>query len=364
MAGKTFLFPVDEHNARVAEAYRKRGYDADESASAARWCGLAAWHGIKTHGALKALHLDDLIGSKVGGAVPGARIDEIETPFAAVRKWNSNKKLGQPVAEAAMDTCMKLADQYGVGVVAVDNAFHYLWGGGYVMEAAKKGYLAYTCCTAGLAEVVPFMGRYPTLGTNPHSWGLPTTESAGFPIVIDWATSAIAMGRVQQLKREGQLLPPDCAVDRDGAPTTDPDQVAALLPFGAHKGYGLGLLIELYGAFMGGSLPTLRGRLRDGGSEKRTMSFLFQAIHPDALGAGVFADRDALNRNVAAVIRDILGHGNSNAILPGQIEHEAAKRSEKHGGLLFTDKEMQEFATLFGEAGIDFDPSAYRTVVI
>jgi LDH2 family malate/lactate/ureidoglycolate dehydrogenase len=24
-----------------------------------------------------------------------------------------------------MDTCMKLADEYGIGVVMVDNAFHY-----------------------------------------------------------------------------------------------------------------------------------------------------------------------------------------------------------------------------------------------
>ena len=72
-----------------------------------------------------------------------------------------------------------------------------------------------------LAEVVPFGGKFPTLGTNPHSWGFPTTEAVGYPIVIDWATSVIAMGRVQVLKREGKMLPPDAAVDKDGNPTTD-----------------------------------------------------------------------------------------------------------------------------------------------
>ena len=84
------------------------------------------------------------------------------------------------------------------------------------MEAAQKGYIAYTNCTASLAEVVPFKGAFPTLGTNPHSWGFPTTEAVGFPIVIDWATSVIAMGRVQQLKREGKQLPPNAAVDKIG----------------------------------------------------------------------------------------------------------------------------------------------------
>lgn len=135
-----------------------------------------------------------------------------------------------------MDRAIELADQYGIGQVSIDNAFHYLWGGGYVMEAAKRGYIAYTNCTASLAEVVPYMGKFPTLGTNPHSWGFPTQEACGFPIVIDWATSVIAMGRVQQFKREGKPLPPDAAVDKDGKVTTDPNQVTSFIPFGAHKG--------------------------------------------------------------------------------------------------------------------------------
>ena len=125
---------------------------------------------------------------------------------------------------------MELADKYGVGQVSVDNAFHYLWGGGYVMEAAERGYFAYTNCTSALAEVVPFGGKFPTLGTNPHSWGIPSTEANGFPIVMDWATSTVAMGRVQTLKREGKTLPPGAAVDANGQPTNDPNQVAGDVP--------------------------------------------------------------------------------------------------------------------------------------
>merc|ERR1712172_402706 len=97
---------------------------------------------------------------------------------------------------------------------------------------------------AALTEVVPPGGQTPTLGTNPHSWGFPTTEACGFPIVIDWATSVIAMGRVQQMVREGKPIPPNCAIDKDGKMTTDPNEVVALIPFGAHKGYGLALIEE------------------------------------------------------------------------------------------------------------------------
>src|SRR5690348_4185457 len=194
----TFVMPVEMHNAIVAAAYRARGYSADEAAAAARVGAEAARHGIKTHNAIKALHLDEHFGSKAGGCRPGATIEKLPSRYKAVARWNANRKLGQATALAAMDECMRLADEFGVGVVAVDNAFHYLWGGGYVIEAARKGYIAYTCCTAALAEVVPFGGRYPTLGTNPHSWGFPTMEAVGFPICIDWATSVVAMGRVQQ----------------------------------------------------------------------------------------------------------------------------------------------------------------------
>ena len=204
-----------------------------------------------------------------------------------------------------MDAAIALADRYGVGTVSVDNAFHYLWGGGYVMDAARRGYIAYTQCTAALAEVVPFGGKFPTLGTNPHSWGFPTTAAVGFPIVIDWATSVIAMGRVQQLKREGLPLPPMAALDRNGSPTTDPNEAVSLLPFGAHKGYGLSLINELVGAFIGGSLPTLRSRWEREPEEKHTCAFFFQVIHPDALSAGAFAKGRDQAGNVKAVIDEM-----------------------------------------------------------
>ena len=66
-----------------------------------------AGNGIKTHGGLKALHLDEIIGSKVGGAVPKAKIKKIQSKFAAVEKWDAQKKLGQPVAHEAMTPLLR-----------------------------------------------------------------------------------------------------------------------------------------------------------------------------------------------------------------------------------------------------------------
>ncbi len=347
------IIPESDHDALVTAAYRKRGFSESESADAARVCAMAAAHGIRTHNGLKALHLDDHLGSGAGGCVPGAEIEDV-TPagrFAASRIWNAHRKLGQSTALAAMEECIRLADEFGIGQVSVDNAFHYLWGGGYVMDAAKRGYIAYTNCTAALAEVVPFGGKFPTLGTNPHSWGFPTVAAVGFPIVVDWATSTVAMGRVQQLKREGKTLPPLAAVDAEGEPTTDPNAVAALLPFGAHKGYGLSLINEIVAGFIGGSLPTLRSRPVPEG-EKRTPNFYFQVIHPDAINSGCFARGRDQAANVKAVIDDILGHGNESCMLPGQPEARFAVKTVEAGGLLFTAAEVAEFNALAGDLGV------------
>lgn len=322
----------------------------------------AAWHGIRTHNALKALHLDELLGSGTGGCQPGATIEIVPSGFEASQIWNAHRKMGQAVAYEAMDTCKKLADRFGLGMVSVDNAFHYLWGGGYVMEAAREGYIAYTNCTSAMAEVVPFMGRNPTLGTNPHSWGFPTTEAVGFPIVIDWATSVIAMGRVQQLARENQPLPPNAAIDAQGHPTTDAAQAAALLPFGGHKGYGLSLINELVAALIGGSLPSIRGRPHEEG-EKNSTCFFFQVIHPDALSAGAFVGGRGQKENVKAVIENILGPGNEKCLLPGQIEANGAARSQKNNALLFTEAEIGEFNEIAAHCGAppwnlqDFKPA-------
>lgn len=346
-----YVVPEAQHNALVAAAYKHRGYTVAESVAGARFCAEASRHGIRTHNGLKALHLDHFLGSGAGGCVPGAEIEVVKTRFPGAAVWNANRKLGQATGYAAIEEAIRLADQYGVGMVSVDNAFHYLWGGGYVMDAAKRGYIAYTNCTAALAEVVPFGGKFPTLGTNPHSWGFPTTDALGYPIVIDWATSVIAMGRVQQLAREGKQLPPNAAVDEAGQPTTDPNKAKYLIPFGAHKGYGMALIDEIVGAFIGGSLPTLRNRWSQVGDDKGTCTFFFQVWHPDAMNAGDFAKGRSQSENVKAVLADILGHGNESCMLPGQLEAQAAARSAKNGGLLFSEAEVAAFNEVATEAG-------------
>ena len=106
-----FIVPALQHNDLVKQAYVHRGYTDTEAEQAAHFCELAATHGIRTHNAIKALHLDHLFGSGTGGCVPDAEIKKIDSRFEASEIWDAQLKLGQSVAFEAMDRAMELADK-------------------------------------------------------------------------------------------------------------------------------------------------------------------------------------------------------------------------------------------------------------
>jgi L-2-hydroxycarboxylate dehydrogenase (NAD+) len=103
--------------------------------------------------------------------------------------------------------------------------------------------------------------------------------------------------------------------------------------------------------FIGGSLPTIRNRWDQAAGDRGTCCFYFQVIHPDAINGGAFAKGRNQQQNVAAVIADVLGHGNEKSMLPGQLEADWAKKTAAAGGLLFSKAEVDAFNELATEAG-------------
>ncbi|MFW6033021.1 MAG: lactate dehydrogenase, partial [Phycisphaeraceae bacterium] len=97
----SYVLPIETHREIVEKAYQQRGFNQEEASAAAECAKLAAWYGIKTHNAIKALHLDELFGSgneKSPGCVPNAAIAKLPSRFAARERWDANRKLGQAVA--------------------------------------------------------------------------------------------------------------------------------------------------------------------------------------------------------------------------------------------------------------------------
>ena len=94
-----YVVPQESHDSLVRSVFEHRGFHPEESSAAATFAAYATKHGIRTHNALKALHLDELFGSTVGGCTPGATIDVKESRFDACQTWNANKKLGQKLQQ-------------------------------------------------------------------------------------------------------------------------------------------------------------------------------------------------------------------------------------------------------------------------
>lgn len=170
---------------------------------------------------------------------------------------NADQGVGQAMAFRAMECGIAHAREHGSAIVALQNSYHI----------GRIGHWAEQCAAAGLVSihfanvisapmVVPFGGTKPRLSTNPFAAGFPRADGKP-PIVVDFATSKYALGKVRVARNKGVPVPEGTLIDVDGHPTNDPNVMfsepyGALLPFGEHKGSGLSLACELLGAALAG----------------------------------------------------------------------------------------------------------------
>src|ERR1700760_4491403 len=109
--------------------------------------------------------------------------------------------------------------------------------------------------------VAPFRGREGRFLTNPVCIAIPGTAS-NEPILLDFATSRVAMGKVRVAHKAGKKMLDGPLLDHEGKPTTNPavmytEPKGVVLPFGEHKGSGLALVCELLaGAIVGSATVT------------------------------------------------------------------------------------------------------------
>ena len=198
--------------------------------------------------------------------------------------------------------------------------------------AAGMASLHFVNATGIPLRVVPHGGRDGRGTTNPIAMGIPV--AGGEPVILDFATSAIAEGKVRVARNKGVAIPPDCLVDADGHPTTDPNELYAdppgnLVPFGGavtgHKGGALWLMCDLLaGAFTGGGCCAARGHVA-----------LFQrhAVDRDR-AAGVRRcgrDRPEIERYLGFVKSSRPREPGGEVLLPGEPERRARAERSKAG---------------------------------
>jgi hydroxycarboxylate dehydrogenase B len=237
---------------RIGRAiFQAAGSSAEEAGKVATRLVDANLTGHDSHGVIRiAQYLDEV---RKGTLVPNRQALLVrETDVIAV--FDGQFGYGQIVAEQAVTAAIVKARRHGIALAALRRAGHLGRLGDWAELAAVGGLVSLHFVNAiGLAlRVVPHGGRDGRGTTNPIAIGIPVAD--GPPVVLDFATAAIAEGKVRVARNKGVEVPPECLLDADGRPTTDPralyaDPPGNLLPFGGavtgHKGGGLWLLTDL-----------------------------------------------------------------------------------------------------------------------
>ncbi|MGP9574520.1 Ldh family oxidoreductase [Halomonas sp. H2] len=256
--------------------------------------------GTDSHGLRLLPHyLQALKGGRINGT-PNIRFHQ---RLAATGFLDADDGLGHLAGYAAMEHAMAMAEEVGIGAVAVGNSSHFGAAGCYALAAAQRGYLGMAFCNSD-PFVLLHEGAKPFHGTNPIAFAAPVAGEA--PYLLDMATSSVPWNRVQQYGAIGRELPDQVAADASGKVSRDPSEIAALLPLGGNgfgfKGAGLGGMVEILSSMLSGMQHGFK-LLPMGGpdmSTPRGVGHFFLVMKPDA-----FVDEGTFARGLAEYLADL-----------------------------------------------------------
>jgi uncharacterized oxidoreductase len=292
--------------------------------------------GHDSHGVLRLTLYADWV--RKGLIVPGLE-PRLLSEVGATARIEGDWCWGAVGGKYATEKAIALARAYGVAAVTLDHCAHIGRLGSYTEWMAEAG-MAGIATTNHMASVAAYGGRDRVLGTNPWAMASPRQDDAA-PIVVDFATSGVAEGKLRVARAKGESVPLGYIVDRDGTPSTQPADFysgGALLPFGGHKGYGLSLMADILGGLLSGA---------GSGSDKEfagANGTLFLAID-----IARFVPLDwfkAQSESIAERIHaSAPAQGFTNVMLPGEPEQRTrAARTEK--GIDLPESTWQELQEL------------------
>ncbi len=212
--------------------------------------------GHDSHGVIRVPEYLGFIAD--GSIVVGAPLTvERTSPTTAV--VDCHRGFGAVGAERAIREGVEIARFQGTACVITRHCNHVGRLGAWVQLAAEERMIALATCNSPLHghSVLPWGGRDGRLGTNPIAYAVPT---GGLPIVADFSTSIAPEGKIRFYRNEGKPVPDGWIVDAEGKPTKDPSAFygpppGGILPLGGaagHKGFALGLLVEILGNVLAG----------------------------------------------------------------------------------------------------------------
>ena len=269
--------------------------------------------------------------------------------------------LGLVVAPQAMDIAIEKAKKTGVGLVSMGNGRHLGMAGYHAMMALEHDMIG-TCMTSSTTNVVPTYAAKAGLGTNPIAVAAPALNKA--PFVFDAATSAIATNKVRVAQRLGVPLAAGWITDEKGNPIMeetpldikeDPDKVNNLLQtpvgatreLGSHKGYSLGMVVDILGSILNGSLA---GPLR---TMKQHQNHFVAAYSIEAF-TSVQKFKEMMDEYLQALEDLPPVEGQERVLYAGLMEYET-ETERKNIGIPLHPEVINWFKNICSELELDFD---------
>jgi len=315
----------------VTDIFVRSGSSPAEAGRIATYLTTANLTGHDSHGVIRVPRYVNWV--KDGSIVPDQSIKlTVDTPSLAV--IDGQYGFGQTVGPQAVAIGVKKCKESGLAAVAVRNTGHIGRVGDWAEMAAAEGIVSiHFVNAAGSILVAPFGGVERRFSTAPYCVGVPRKGQT--PIVLDFATSHVAEGKVLVASRGGKKLPEGALIGPDGFTSEDPHLLygeytpegvrdhsqgkGAIRAFGDHKGSGLALICELLGGALTGNGATSEGRKFSNGA----LSFY---IDPEKLDTTAFFDGE-VNRYIAYVKDTRCAVGHDAVMVPG--EPEAKMRAER-----------------------------------
>jgi uncharacterized oxidoreductase len=285
--------------------------------------------GHESHGVVRVRQYLDAI--RRGDLDPAAR-PQIAHSDKGVVTVDARRSFGQVAARYTVELGIARAHEHGLAAAGLINCGHVGRLGEWVQLAAEQDAIALAFCNGGGVSgiVAPYGGAARLLGTNPIAAAIPVGDRA--PIVLDFATSAVAEGKVRVARNRGKSIPEGWILDAQGLPSTDPNALYAngmLLPAATHKGYALSLLVEFLGGILTGNGCPALGNVRPGNG------VLFLVL--DVTAFRPLADYMADGARMAATVKAVqTAPGFSEVLLPGEPE-QRMQSERRSGGILVDD---------------------------
>ena len=320
--------------------------------------------GIDSHGVARTRRYVQGLRDRVMVALPDIHIVH-ETPLTALLDGGAG--LGQVVGVRAMRLAIDKASEVGTGFVAVRNSNHYGIAGYYSMMALEETLIGISM-TNSAPLVVPTFGKDAILGTNPMSIAVPAGRER--PFVLDMATSVVTRGKLEECERKDEPLLQGWATDSSGLPTEDAGQVllnmrersgGGILPLGGagedlggHKGYGLGLLVDiLCGVLPGaGYAASVYHKDESGNPLPANIGHFFGALRIDSFRPlGEF--EDSMENIVRALTTSAKAQGQERIFIHGEKEWETTEERTRLG-IPLHPKVVGDLRALGEELGVPY----------